>query len=37
MNVTPRHIAEALAIQIGGKDWEKEARRLVQNAERLIF
>jgi Fe-S oxidoreductase len=37
LNVAPRHIAEELAIQIGGKDWEKEAGRLVQNAERIIF
>jgi len=37
MNVILQHMTEALAIQIGGKDWEKEARRLVQNAERIIF
>jgi FAD/FMN-containing dehydrogenase/Fe-S oxidoreductase len=37
MNVTPRHIAEALAIQIGGNDWEKEAGNFFQNAERIIF
>lgn len=36
-NVIPRHMTEELAIQIGGKDWKKEARRLVQNAERIIF
>lgn len=35
--VTPRHMAEELAIQIGGNAWEKEAGRLVQNAERVIF
>jgi Fe-S oxidoreductase len=37
MNVTPRHMSEELAVQIGGKDWEKEARLLVQYAERVIF
>ncbi len=36
-DVVPRHIAEALAIQIGGKNWDTEARRLFQNAERVIF
>ncbi|MDO9110582.1 MAG: (Fe-S)-binding protein, partial [Desulfatirhabdiaceae bacterium] len=36
-NVSPRHIAEELAIEIGGKNWEKEAGRLVQNVERIIF
>jgi len=36
-SVIPRHMTEELAIQIGGKDWEKEAGHLVQNAERIIF
>jgi Fe-S oxidoreductase len=36
-NIIPRHMTEELAIQIGGKDWEKEAGTLVQNAERIIF
>jgi Fe-S oxidoreductase len=36
-NVIPRHMTEALSIQIGGKNWEKEARLLFQNAERIIF
>ena len=37
LTVTPRHITEELAIQIGGKNWKNEARQLVQNAERIIF
>jgi FAD/FMN-containing dehydrogenase/Fe-S oxidoreductase len=37
LNVIPRHIAEELAVQVGGKDWEIEARDLFQNAERIIF
>ena len=37
LSISPRHIAEDLAIQIGGKGWENEAGRLVQNAERIIF
>ncbi len=37
MNIQPRHIAEDLAIHIGGGAWEKEAAQMIQAAERVIF
>ncbi len=37
MHIQPRHIAEDLAIHIGGDTWEKEAAQMIQAAERVIF
>ena len=37
MGVKPRHIAEMLALSLGGENWENELRGLVSTSERVTF
>ncbi len=37
MNIKPRHIAEMLAVSIGGENWESELENLINASERVTF
>jgi Fe-S oxidoreductase len=37
MGIQPRHLAEMLAISLGGDNWQKELKELACNGERVTF
>ncbi len=37
MNIKPRHIAEMLAVAIGGANWETELKKFIRGSERVTF
>jgi len=37
MNVTPQHLAETLALALGGTGWTAELEKLVANSEKVTY